>query len=146
MCWSDIDKAGTFESSRAADIGRRLISEINSVLKPRTSETGSASLRPITPAAEIAWLEILAFNITGDHKFLTDSINDRIAQLSTSESGAHMAPIMQGDEICRHHDLWTIFNADNKPVYKIHACLCSGQTSIEIALTHDDKPNPNQPV
>ena len=38
MCWSDIDKAGVFESSRCEKIGNRLISKINSVLKPQTSD------------------------------------------------------------------------------------------------------------
>jgi len=38
MCWSDINKAGVFESSRCEEIGNRLISEINSVLKPQTSD------------------------------------------------------------------------------------------------------------
>ena len=38
MCWSDIDKAGVFESSRCEKIGNHLISEINSVLKPQTSD------------------------------------------------------------------------------------------------------------
>jgi hypothetical protein len=53
MCWSDIDKAGTFESSRCLDVGRRLIVEINSVLKPRTSEEmGSAGLQHTTPPAQ----------------------------------------------------------------------------------------------
>ena len=42
MCWSDIDKAGVFESSRCAEIGHRLVSEINSVLKPQTSVDGRA--------------------------------------------------------------------------------------------------------
>ena len=52
MCWSSIDKAGTFESSRCLDVGRRLIVEINSVLKPRTSEEmGSAGLQHTTPQA-----------------------------------------------------------------------------------------------
>ena len=51
MCWSDIGKAGTFDSSRCVDVGRRLIVEINSVLKPRTSEEmGSAGLQRTTQA------------------------------------------------------------------------------------------------
>jgi hypothetical protein len=42
MCWSNIDKAGVFETSRCAEIGQRLVSEINSVLKPQTSVDGGA--------------------------------------------------------------------------------------------------------
>ena len=42
MCWSEIDKAGIFESSRCAEIGDRLVAEINSVLKPQTSVEGGA--------------------------------------------------------------------------------------------------------
>jgi len=42
MCWSEIDKAGIFESSRCVEIGDRLVAEINSVLKPQTSVEGGA--------------------------------------------------------------------------------------------------------
>jgi len=53
MCWSDIDKAGEFESSRCAGIGHRLVSEINRLLKPQTPvEGGAVDLR--TPAAQPA--------------------------------------------------------------------------------------------
>jgi len=48
MCWSDIDKAGVFESSRCEEIGNRLVEEINSVLKPQTSETAEAGKQNTT--------------------------------------------------------------------------------------------------
>jgi len=58
MCWSDIDNDGVFESSRCEDVGNRLIEEINSVLKPQTSETGEAGKQHTTaqgvPAKEQA--------------------------------------------------------------------------------------------
>ncbi len=48
MCWSDIDKAGVFESSRCEDVGNRLIAEINYVLKPQTSEMGESGKQNTT--------------------------------------------------------------------------------------------------
>lgn len=48
MCWSNIDKAGVFESSRCEGVGNRLLAEINSVLKPLTSDMSEAGKQNTT--------------------------------------------------------------------------------------------------